>query len=191
MILSVNQTKTYHLAEAQPISNAPPVVPDIMNHGTFSWIESDSEPPFLPLHKIPISHSETRAVRLRDIQSLQILPQVLFAIQFRYVLRRLTVIQNANIVCLVRKRIMRTTGGELINADDLLIRPVHNWNDRERVRIEISICVLLARVCSEDKTLEEAPVFVCGIETTVWPRLKCTVSLLLDSCGRTKMLSPR
>ena len=67
---------------------------------------------------------------------------------------------------------MRPAGGELIDPDDLLIRPVHDWNDRERVRIEISICVLLARICSEDEALEEAPVFVRGIETTVWPRLE-------------------
>ena len=61
------------------------------------------------------------------------------------------------------QRIVVATSGELVDADDLLVGPVHDRDDGERVGVEVSILISLAGVCGEDEALEETAVLVCGI----------------------------
>ena len=69
------------------------------------------------------------------------------------------------------ERILRPARGELVDAHDFLLRPVQDGDDGEREGVEIRILVFFAGVRGEDQALEEAAVFVGGVQTAVGPGL--------------------
>ena len=117
---------------------------------------------------MPVPDGKAGPIRLRDVEGLQVLAQLL-AQQFRNVLAARTVIQHAFSMRLACQGIVCTTSRKLIDANDFLLRPVHDRDDGQRVRVEISVLVTLAGISGEDETLEEASVLIGRIQTTIWP----------------------
>ena len=87
------------------------------------------------------------------------------------VLSRLAVIQYTGLMSLGVEGVLAAACGQLINADDLLLLPVHDRDQRERIGVEVGVLILLARVGGEDETLKEATVLVGGVQSAIRPRL--------------------
>ena len=119
---------------------------------------------------MPIANRKARAVRLSNIQLLQILPQLLTQ-QLRHILPTTAMVQNTRLMRLSLERILAAPRRQLIDADNLLLLPVHDGDERERVGVEVGVLVLLAGVGGEDEALEEAAVFVRGVQAAVRPGL--------------------
>lgn len=159
-----------HLADAQSVEHTPALVVHIMNNSTLARVESHPEPPLLPLDQALVSNLEGRAIGLLHIQGLQILAGAIRQ-QFWHIFRCLAVVDDVRAVSLVGKAVLLATGGQTVNADDLLLVGVHHRDERQGVSIEIGVRVAAASIVCEDEALEVATGLILKVQTTVRPRL--------------------
>ncbi len=80
-------------------------------------------------------------------------------------------VEHTSFIRLGIQRIVVAARGQLVDADDFLLGPVHDRYDGERVRVEVGVHVLLAGVRREDEALEVASVFIGVVKTAIWPGL--------------------
>lgn len=159
---------TYHFAESHPIEDASVIVMHVVNDDTFARIERYPHPPLLPFDKLIVVDREAWSFRLSDVERFEVFPETTLK-QFWDIFAAGAMIQDALVMGLASQRIIGAASSKLVNTDNLLLCPIHDWDDGKWVRVKVSILVAVACICGEDEALEEAPVLVGCVQSAIWP----------------------
>ena len=100
----------------------------------------NSESPLLPFNKRIVRNREGRAIRLKDVQGLQILAKRSVQ-QFRDVFSRSTVLEDIFGSSAVFQSVFSTTSGQTIDANDFLFVSVHHGDNGQGESIVIAVRV--------------------------------------------------
>lgn len=167
MVPALYCVETYHFTDSQTIQHTSTLIPKIVKHGTLSRVERNPKLPLLPSHEIVVN-PEAGPIRLHDGKRLEILPRTVGK-KLWDVFCRVAVIDDASKVGPTSERVVSSTGGGHVDTDDFSFVVVHDWDDGERVRVEVGVWVAAPLVLGEEEGLEDTFIVIACIWGTVWP----------------------
>lgn len=152
--------------------HATTIVPDIVYSRTLARIKTNTETPLLPLDQGLVCDAKRRALRLYDIQGLQIPPSAVWQ-KLWDVVGGLAMSDNVALEGLLGQTISLAASRRTIHSNDLLGKSVHDRDQWQGVGVEVRIRVILALVGSKTKTLEVPPILFSVVQATIGPWLDC------------------
>lgn len=159
-----------HLAQANSVHDAAPVIADVVQHRTFTRVEGDAEAPLLPLNQIRVGDAEAGALGLHHGKRLEVLAGAAGK-QLRDILGRSAVVQDADFVGDADKRVALAAGGGLLDADELHCAAVDNGDKGQRVGIKVGVGVAVALVLGKAESLEKTHLAVGLVGAAIGPGL--------------------
>lgn len=142
--VSLTTVGNRHLTHTKTIEQFPTIVPHVVDSHSLPIVEADSEPPFLPLDKILVGDGETRALRLDDLQRLEVPPhRHLDQIGMIFILD--AVGQRCFGARVMSQTVLLAARGEGVDPYDLVLEDIQDRRYRERKRILVAVRMVVGR----------------------------------------------